>query len=111
MMKHASPKAFMEEERNVRAEGIATPDWFIDSFYGNATIETLVSILEQMPQGLSELVTHPGYICNNSHNLDYSLQREMELEVLKSDTLRQILEEMQITLIAYSQLKALKTEN
>ena len=105
MMKHASPKAFREEERQVRAEGIATPDWFIDSFYANANEETLISILEQLPKGVSELATHPGYICEDSQNLDYSLLRENELEVLRSEEVLETLRERNIQLSNYSILK------
>jgi hypothetical protein len=47
----------------VKQEGIPVTDWLIDSFYGNADIETLISILEQIPPGISELMSHPGYAC------------------------------------------------
>ena len=62
MMKFVSPNAFRNEEQLVMKEGIPVTDWFVDAFYGNAEIKTLVSILEQLPPGISELMCHPGYV-------------------------------------------------
>jgi predicted glycoside hydrolase/deacetylase ChbG (UPF0249 family) len=44
-------------ERPVRA-----PDHFIAGFYGdNVSVEYLLSLLDRLPDGNSELMTHPGY--------------------------------------------------
>jgi chitin disaccharide deacetylase len=109
MMKHVSPDAFREEERLVKQEGILVTDWLIDSFYGNADIETLVSILEQMPPGISELMSHPGYACvegaPKGMDKSYIQERELELKVLTSTEVKEKLYELNIKLVDFSYLK------
>jgi hypothetical protein len=36
------------------------PDWFIDTFSKNATVYDLNSIINQLHEGVSELMCHPG---------------------------------------------------
>ena len=109
MMKHVSPNAFREEEKLVKQEGILVTDWLIDSFYGNADIETLVSILEQIPPGISELMSHPGYACiegaPKGMDKSYIQERELELEVLTSTEVKEKLYELNIKLVDFSYLK------
>ena len=109
MMKLVSPNAFKEEERLVKQEGIPVTDWLIDSFYGNADTETLISILEQIPPGISELMSHPGYTCieESPPGMDssYINERELELAVLISTEVRVKLHELNIQLIDFSYLK------
>ena len=109
MMKLVSPNAFREEEKLVKQEGIAVTDWFIDSFYGNADIEILISILEQIPPGISELMCHPGYshIDEVLPGVDYSYitDRELELKVLTSPEIKNKLHELNIKLVDFSFLR------
>ncbi len=109
MMKLVSPNAFKEEERLVKQEGIPVTDWLIDSFYGNADTETLISILEQIPPGISELMSHPGYACiegaPKGMDKSYIQERELELEVLTSKEVKEKLNELNIQLIDFSYLK------
>ena len=109
MMKHVSPDAFKEEERLVKQEGIPVTDWLIDSFYGNADIETLNSILEQIPPGISELMTHPGYACSEEArpgmDTSYIQDRELELEVLTSNEVKEKLIALNIKLVDFMYLK------
>jgi chitin disaccharide deacetylase len=109
MMKFVSPDAFRSEEQLVIQEGIPVTDWFVDAFYGNAEIKTLVAILEQLPPGVSELMCHPGYACTEEPPLgmdgSYILERELELEVLASPEIRRKLKELNIELVGFSHLK------
>ena len=109
MMKHVGPNAFKEEEKHVINEGIPVTDWLIDSFYGNARIETFISILEQIPPGVSELTSHPGYasIEDPPPGMDknYIQERELELKVLTSTEVKEKLIELNIKLVEFSYLK------
>ena len=108
MRKLVSPNAFREEEKLARQEGIPVTDWFIDSFYGNADIETFISILKQIPPGISELMSHPGYACieESPPGMDssYINERELELAVLTGTEVRVKLHELNIQLIDFSYL-------
>jgi predicted glycoside hydrolase/deacetylase ChbG (UPF0249 family) len=109
MMKLVSPDAFRQEEELVKQEGIPVTDWLIDSFYGNADIETFISILEQIPPGISELTSHPGYASINETppgmDNNYIQEREMELEVLTSTLVKDKLNELNIKLVEFTYLK------
>ncbi len=60
MMKKVGPAAFIEQEKIDNEAGVRMPDWFIDSFFENATLDDLNSIVNQLPEGISELMCHPG---------------------------------------------------
>lgn len=94
MMSKVSPEAFIEQEKIMYAEDIKSPDWFIDSFYGNATPETLISILSQLPNGVSEIMCHPGM--------------EGEVAVLSHPKVKEAVEKQNIKLISYQHLNEQK---
>lgn len=60
MMKKVGVDAFIEQERLTKEMGIKTPDWFIDVFYENSTTDIFLSIIQQLPGGISEIMCHPG---------------------------------------------------
>jgi len=60
LMKKVGPAAFIEQEKIDNEAGVRMPDWFIDSFFENATVDDLNSIVNQLPEGISELMCHPG---------------------------------------------------
>jgi predicted glycoside hydrolase/deacetylase ChbG (UPF0249 family) len=91
MRKYIGPDAFIQQERLMISEEIKSPDWFIDLFYNNATVENFIDILNQLPPGVSEVMCHPGI--------------SRELEVLTSSKLAETLEKLQIELIDYSYFK------
>src|SRR5437868_4457403 len=46
----------------LRESGVRVPDFFFDGFYGRgATVENLLSIVDSLPDGSSELMCHPGH--------------------------------------------------
>jgi predicted glycoside hydrolase/deacetylase ChbG (UPF0249 family) len=59
MMKKVGPTAFIEQEKIDKEAGVGMPDWFIDAFFENATVNDLNSIINQLPEGISELMCHP----------------------------------------------------
>jgi predicted glycoside hydrolase/deacetylase ChbG (UPF0249 family) len=91
MRKHIGPDAFIEQERLMMAQEIKSPDWFIDLFYNNATVDNFIDIINQLPPGVSEIMCHPGII--------------EELEVLTNPLLISAIKDSGIKLIDYSYLK------
>jgi len=75
----------------LRKAGIPTPDHFSMAFYGeSATVETLISLAQDCPGGILEIMTHPGYadpILPSSYRDD----REHELAVLTDPVWREFL--------------------
>lgn len=60
IMKKIGPAAFIEQEKIDKEARVRMPDWFIDAFFENATVSDLNSIIKQLPEGISELMCHPG---------------------------------------------------
>ena len=76
---------------------------FIDSFYGKPDIQNLLKILENLPEGDSELMCHPGF---NTPDLKsaYCEQREIELKTLMSNEIKNKIKELNIELINWKQV-------
>lgn len=85
LIRNLGPEAYIEQEELLKAEGINTTHWFIDDFYNNASVENFISIIEQLPVGVSEIMCHPG--------------QEHELEVLTSPEIKAVLDSLDIELI------------
>lgn len=98
----ASPEALAA----LRSRGLRTPDRFLDSFYGeSATREHLLVLLEELPDGVSELMCHPGradaaLVAGSS----YATEREREVRVLCDPEVRRLLQERRIELIPFGEL-------
>jgi predicted glycoside hydrolase/deacetylase ChbG (UPF0249 family) len=84
MMKKVGPAAFIEQEKIDKEAGVEMPDWFIDAFFENATVSDLNTIIQQLPEGISELMCHPG--------------RPDEGKVLSDPDIRKKLEECHVRL-------------
>ena len=91
MMKKVGVDAFIEQERKTKEYGIKTPDWFIDVFYENADNETLLSIIDQLPNGVSEIMCHPG-------------SSESEIQILTNPEIKSKIAEKEISLTDFSKL-------
>ena len=83
---------------------VRRPDHFIGGFFGDAKIslEHLLSILEKVDEGITELMVHPG-LCDDALRdaSGYNWQRERELEILCHPAVRERLTELDITLTNY----------
>ncbi|MFC2064886.1 carbohydrate deacetylase [Chloroflexota bacterium] len=82
------------------------PDSFYASFYGQyATLDHLLDILADLPEGVSEIMCHPGY---NNPELEkissYSKERDREREILEDILLRAQLSDLEIELINFGNL-------
>lgn len=89
LMKKVGPSAFVEQEKIDIEAGVKMPDWFIDAFFENATVNDLNSIIKQLPEGVSELMCHPG--------------RPGEREVLTDPEVRKNLVECHVRLTRFIQ--------
>ena len=95
-----------EARRQLKAAGVRTPDRFYDSFYAEGVAyDTLERILEELPEGTSELMCHPGRpdaeLRSSSAYVD---EREWEIDVLCDPKLKALLERRGIVLRGFDAL-------
>lgn len=109
---HGIPPEFLREMARrdiglVQAKGIPHPHRFVASFYGEAlTLETLLGILEELPEGIGELMTHPGLPDEKLlAQSTYGPEREMELELLCHPQVKKRIGELGIELVNFGVLK------
>jgi predicted glycoside hydrolase/deacetylase ChbG (UPF0249 family) len=95
-----------EARRALRAAGVKTPDRFFDGFHAEGvSFETLERILEGVPDGVSELMCHPGRVDEELKNgSSYVVEREWEIELLCDPGIRQRVRALGIGLIGYDAL-------
>ena len=90
-----------ESRERIRGAGVATADRFIDRFYGEGNVgeDSLLTILDALPEGTSELMCHPARVDTKLERLSsYVEPREVELRTLSSARVRRALEKAGITL-------------
>lgn len=110
LRKSYTPRAFEDQYKKLKQEDVACPDWFIDSFYENISVGNLLSILEELLPGVSELMTHPGkfykgQIVSKELDSNHLLEGESELEILTNKVVKTKIEELNIKLVTYSFLR------
>lgn len=87
--------------RRLRLERIRTPDSFVSEFYGagNVSEDRLVSILERLEDGTTELMCHPALEdAELSSRSRYVEPRYEELRALTSPRVRRCLEQIRCSL-------------
>jgi len=105
------PESFDDSEHVMELEtsqeliaSVRHPDNFISSFYDHdATLEHLLSILDELPAGLSELMCHPGYTGPALDSV-YNVQREREIEILCHPAVKDKIAELGIELVNFDVL-------
>jgi hypothetical protein len=82
------------------------PDWFLESFYANgATRENLKMLVENLPDGTSELMCHPGHVDDDLlRGSSYSTERAREIEILCDPEIPQLLDRHGIELVGFDRL-------
>ncbi len=88
---------------------MATPDGCIGiAVTGGLTRAAFQSLIENLPEGTWELVSHPGYIDEDLDEIKTRLRasREKELAILTSAAAKESLRRAQIELISYRELAA-----
>src|SRR5512135_1612901 len=85
---------------------IRTSDRCWLSFHGdNVSIDNLLKMLEQLPDGVTELMTHPCLVDDELRaGSTYAVQREKELAVLSDPKVKARIQELGIELITFASL-------
>jgi len=87
--------------------GLLTPRYFLGiAQTGFLDISELSRILNNLPEGLSELMSHPGYVDEALARTPTRLlgQRQRELEALTDPTVKVLIARNDIQLISYREL-------
>ncbi len=82
------------------------PDVFIIDFYDEqATQEILLSMINDVKDGSTEIMCHPGYVDDAfAKESSYNSQRETELNILTDPTIKRAIQERSIELITFANL-------
>jgi predicted glycoside hydrolase/deacetylase ChbG (UPF0249 family) len=83
------------------------PDVFFVNFYDEtATKEQLLSIINNITDGISEMMCHPGHVDDAfvRNESIYNFQRERELKILTDPSIKQAIESQGIKLITFADL-------
>jgi hypothetical protein len=86
----------------LRAMGIATADTFIDSFYGDGNVgeNDFIAVLDDLPEGTSELMCHPAHEDDQLASLSsYVGPRYLERKTLTSASVQRAIEDRDIELV------------
>ena len=83
---------------------VPTPDRFLDTFYDEtATLESLLATLDTLPEGVTELMCHPGYV-DGALDGDYFTPREREVSILTHPAVRARIAKQGIKLVTFEVL-------
>ena len=100
--------AIVKANRDIlRKYSVRHPDHFIGGFFGSDNLKTerLLSILKSIPEGLSELMTHPGLVDEALRQTSsYNWQREREVELLSDPDVKERLQSLDIELVNFKVL-------
>ena len=91
----------------VRSSGVPHPDHFVAEFFGqgNIEVENLLDILARLEDGITELMTHPGYADQELRRSSrYVEERGRELASLTDPRVREAIEELGIELVNYEEV-------
>lgn len=87
------------------AYGITSSDHFRGlTLSGNASIKNLRHIIGRLPEGVTELMVHPGSACTFGTPFDLDPQRQTELRMLTDVSIAEELKERGIRLASYGDL-------
>lgn len=86
--------------------GIRSPDYSIGNFYGaQATLGDLLLILTDLPEGIGEVMCHPGFVDGVLRKTSrYLEKRETELQALTHYSTREVIETEVIEIITFADL-------
>lgn len=90
----------------IRQFDLRRPDCFLADFYDeDATHEKLLDILNNLNEGTSEVMCHPGYVDEAFVNESvYNRQRERELHILTDPSIKEAVQANGIELITFAKL-------
>ncbi|MBI3241676.1 MAG: ChbG/HpnK family deacetylase [Chloroflexi bacterium] len=89
--------------RLIQERQIKRPDNFVAGFFGKgATLANLCDTLNTLPDGVTEIMCHPGFVDEDIlNNSSYDRQREEEIKVLTSVEVREAIQEHGIELATF----------
>ncbi len=92
-----------EAIRSTEDSAIHHPDHFFSSFFAaGVSLEHLVQILNSLPDGVSELMCHPGFMDEELRTTSgYAKPRVQEYQILTDPTVRQVIRENAINLTTF----------
>ena len=87
----------------LEARQLHHPDHFLATFFGRQalTLENLLDLLRTLPDGISELMCHPGYDGPGLASSSYRHERQIELELLTHPAVLECLAETGIELASF----------
>jgi predicted glycoside hydrolase/deacetylase ChbG (UPF0249 family) len=90
----------------LRARRLSHPDRFISTFFGEEALSAdfLLGLLRTLPQGISELMCHPGYVDPALASSTYRMERERELALLTHPVVREQVGALGIQLVTFGAL-------
>ena len=90
----------------LEARRISHPDHFVGTFFGAEalTLDYLLHLLRTLPNGISELMCHPGYDDAALAGSTYRREREIELALLTHPAARTCVAELGIDLVTFDVL-------
>jgi hypothetical protein len=85
------------------ARSLRYPDHFIGTFFGleALTLENLMRLLQNLPEGVSELMCHPGYDGPGLAKSTYRRERPVELELLTHPAIQECVAQAGIDLVRF----------
>ncbi len=107
--KYGTYNEMLKNSKKMDSLGIKHPDYLVDSFWGNPSPENLFHLLSNLPEGVSEIVFHPGiyeekYPVPQGIDENYFLMRELELFCICSTEFDRWLEALNIVKVRFSDL-------
>jgi predicted glycoside hydrolase/deacetylase ChbG (UPF0249 family) len=92
----------------LRTAGVPTPDDFLDAFFGaGATAGNLLRLVAELPEGVSELMCHPGYSdASLRSGSSYADEREGEISALCDPRVRAAIAADGVRLASFRDLSA-----
>jgi chitin disaccharide deacetylase len=88
----------------LQKRGIPTPTHFVSSFFGSDSInrKTLEAFIESLPDGISEIMCHPGYVDQELRSKSsYTGSREVELKLLTDPEIFEMMKYYDVSLVSY----------
>jgi predicted glycoside hydrolase/deacetylase ChbG (UPF0249 family) len=91
----------------LKSRRLIHPDHFVSTFFGRKalTLDFLLHLLDSLPDDVSELMCHPGFDDPNLDS-DYGTERETELALLTNPVVRERLEQLDIELVTFGDLRS-----
>jgi predicted glycoside hydrolase/deacetylase ChbG (UPF0249 family) len=91
--------------RALMEAGIPFPDYFIASFFASGvSLDNLSKIIASIPEGVSELMCHPGFVDDElSSTSSYAEFRDLEFQILTDPTIIQAIDTSGIRLLTFQQ--------